>query len=106
MSEITDPQAVKFCNENGRIMADAMLKFKRTADQFLLNVVRDFEQRTSGNQDSDSIQDGAASDGRNPLTKANVAQLKFVVEQMVGCINTDDRLQLTEAWGVNTQPYF
>lgn len=104
--DITNPQSVKFCNENARVISDMMAKLDRTCDQFLLNVVRDFESTTADNQDGDFVGDGSESDGRNRITKANISQLKFVVEQVKGCLNIDDRAAIVNRIAVNTQPAF
>lgn len=105
---ITDPQAVRFCNENARVMADALEKFDRTATQFMLNVVRDWEDRPEvrAAADGDIVVDGSARDGRSPVTKLSVGQLKYVVEQIRACIATDDRRQLTHNWVTNSNPLF
>lgn len=106
MPNITAAQPVRFCNENARTIADLIGKLDRTLDQFALNVVRDFEAHTGANQNSDAIQDGSATDGRNPVTKVNVAELKYVCEQLKACMNTDDRRAIVNRWAVNAQPIF
>ncbi len=103
---ITDAQAVRFANENARTIADLIGKLDRTLDQFALNVVRDFEAKTSGNTSGEVIDDGADEDGRNAVTKNNVAQLKFVCEQLKACLDTDDRRAIVNTWAVNTQPIY
>ena len=105
---IDDPQAVKFCNENARVMADLIEAMDRTCTQFMLNVVRDFEQvaQVQAAGDSDAIVDGSAADGRPGVTKAHIAQLKFVVEQLQACLGTDDRRTLVHNWVVNAAPKF
>jgi hypothetical protein len=103
---ITNPQAVRFANENARTLADLIAKMDRTLDQFALNVVRDFEAHTAGDAGGDSIVDGAAEDGRNQVTKDNVGELKFVCEQLKACLNTDDRRAIVNRWAVNSQPIY
>lgn len=106
MAAINNPQAVKFCNENARQMADLVVSFYRTATQFNLNVVRDFEATTGGNIDGDLVVDGSASDGRAPVAKINVGQLKFVVEQLQSALNTNSIIALANVWAVNGKPIF
>lgn len=111
MANIIHPQAIKFANENARTIADLLGKLDRTTDQFLLNVVRDFETPTSGNANGDVISDGSepaapTPDGRPSVTKENVAQLKFVVEQIQAAMRQDDRQEIVNRWAVNTQPIY
>lgn len=106
MAEITDAQAVRFANENARTLADLIERMDRTLDAFALNVVRDFEEVTGGNQNGDVIVDGSAADGRNGVTKQDVAALKFVCEQLKACMNTDDRRAVVHRWAVNSAPLF
>jgi hypothetical protein len=103
---ITDAQAVRFANDNGRTIADLIAKLDRTLDQFALNVVRDFESQTSGNANGEEIVDGSLEDGRNTVTKGNVAELKFVCEQLKACMDTDDRRAIVNRWAVNSQPIY
>lgn len=103
---ISNPQAVKFANEKARRLADAIATVDRTLQQFALDVVTDFESNTGAAQDGDLIEDGSALDGRRPVTKANVGQLKFVCEQIGGIMNTADYRALVNNWVVNGQPIF
>lgn len=105
MVDITRPQAVKFANEKARVFADLVERTRRTAQQFLVDVVA-FESGTAGNADADVINDGSDVDGRNRVTKGNVAQLKFVAEQLVAALTIDDRQQIVARWSVNGQPVF
>jgi hypothetical protein len=103
---ITDPQAIRFANENARTIADLIGRLDRTLDQFALNVVRDFESQTGGNANGEEIDDGAAADGRNVVTKLNVGELKYVCEQLKACMDTDDRRAIVNRWAVNSQPIY
>lgn len=106
MANIVDPQAVNFCNQKARRAADLVAALDRTIPQFLLDVVRDFEDITGSNVDGDPIIDGALEDGRNQVTKVNVAQLKFVLEQIKAAMDTDNRRDLVNEWVTNGQPIF
>lgn len=105
-ADITNPQAVKFANEKARRIADLIVSLDRTLTQFQLDVVRDFENITVGNVDADKIIDGAALDGRNQVTKVNVAQLKYVVEKLKECLDLEDRRANVNKWNVNGDPIF
>lgn len=106
MAEITNTQAVRFANERARVIADLIEKLDRTIPQFMLDVVQLFENNTGGNANEDAITDGSASDGRNPVTKYNVGELKYVVEQIKACLDTDDRRAVVHKWAVNGAPAY
>lgn len=106
MADITNPQAVRFCNEKLRPLADLIEKVRRTAEQFAIDITTEFEAHTSGNANGDAIVDGSASDGRQPITKGNVLEVKFVAEQMVAALTQDDREQLIANVSVNGQPLY
>lgn len=106
MADITNPQAVDFCNEKLRVLADLIERARRTSEQFLIDITTEFEAHTGGNANEDVIIDGAAQDGRSVITKQRVAEVKFVAEQLVTCLNTDDRETLIANVSVNGQPLF
>ncbi len=106
MAAIENPQAITFCNTRARRLADLIITLHRTLPQFMLEVVRDFENLTGGDANGDLIVDGSAQDGRPGVTKVNVAELKFVVEQLQNTMNTDDRVAIVNRWAVNGQPLF
>lgn len=105
MADITNPQVVKFCNEKVRTAADLIEKTRRTCEQLLVDLVG-VETLVQAAADKDQIDDGSKTDGRKVIAKENIAQLKFVVEQLVACLNTDDRAQIVARWSVNGQPIF
>lgn len=106
MADITNPQAVKFCNEKLRPLADLIERTRRTCEQFLIDITTEFEAHVSGNANGDVILDGAALDGRSVITKANVAEVKFVAEQMAAAANADDRESLIANVSVNGVPLY
>lgn len=106
MADITNVQAIKFCNEKARVLADLIEKTRRTAEQFAIDITTEFENNVSGNANGDIIIDGAATDGRNIITKNDVLGLKYVAEQAVIALNTDDRETLVAKVSVNGQPAY
>lgn len=112
MSDIVNAQAVKFCNQNARTIADLIAKLDRTLPEFALNVVRDFENQTGGNVDEDRVIDGATTvngvneDGRTKVTKVRIAELKFVCEQLAAVMNTSNYRALVNNWVTNGNPIF
>ena len=106
MADITNPEVVRFCSEKARALADLIERTRRTAEQFAIDVVTEFEGNTSGNVNGDVIVDGAALDGRSVITKGDILGLKFVAEQIAAAANLDDREALVAKVSVNGQPAF
>lgn len=106
MALITNPQAIHFANDRARIIANALQTLDRSLAQFALDVVILFETPTTSNIGGDIINDGSSLDGRNPVTKTNVAELKYVLEQITACMSTDDRRAIVNRWAVNSTPLF
>jgi hypothetical protein len=105
MPDITNPLAVRFANERSRTIADIIETMDRTCQQFMIEVL-DFEAATSGHADTDVIADGSATDGRTTVTKLDVLALKYVVEQVLAAMATDDRRQVVGKWSVNGRPLY
>lgn len=101
MADITNPQVVKHCNEVARPLADLLYQLRKRCEEYALLVVRDFEDHTGGNANGDVILDGAASDGRHPITKGDVLGIKFVAEQVLAALTADDREALVLELAVN-----
>ena len=108
MAEITDAEAIKFCNERCRILADAIESTDRTLTQFMLDVVLSWESvaEVIAADNADVIVDGSEEDGRHTNAKINVAELKYVVEQLQACMATDDRREVVHRWACNGRPKF
>lgn len=102
---ITNPQAVKFSNEKARTLANHIASMDRTLTQFMLDVVA-FEANTSANAAGEVIEDNATLDGRPVVTKVNVAELKFVVEQLQATMAVSDRRAVVNRFVNNGQPLY
>jgi hypothetical protein len=105
MSEIANAQAVRFCNERVRPLADLVSKLHRTIPQFLIEV-QEYETYVADNVDGDVILDGAAEDGRAPLTKRDVTRVKNLIEALDTYLNADARLPTVQRIAVNPLPIF
>jgi hypothetical protein len=71
MSDITDPQAVAFCNERIRPAADLLAQAYNYASQVLAEWTAHGGAVLVPNT-SDPVVDGSATDGRPPVTGADV----------------------------------
>lgn len=74
MAAITDPQAVKFANEKVRVTADLMAQLYYTC-KALVNDWNATGLSAKITNTADLIVDGAATDGRNPLTGAQATNI-------------------------------
>ena len=107
MAAITNQQVVKHCNEICRVIADATESYRRTVEKAIIEIVlieglSDYQSA----QDSDSIADGSAGDGRKQVTKLNHQQLKYVLGQVKDCLQADDREDIVNRWTTNSRPLF
>lgn len=81
---IDNPQAVRFCNEQIRILADTLLTALRTAE-----AVREFYYAHPElgdlfyNNSSELVEDGSAMDGRPRMTGADVLTLITRADELV-----------------------
>jgi hypothetical protein len=100
---ITNPKAVRF-SEQVRSFAGSLGSLFRTADQFMINVVEEFESVTTEAPNEDVIADSAQ--GIRPITKQNIAEFKFVVEQFLAMANQSDRRAVVSRVATSTQPIF
>lgn len=105
MAAITHPRALRFRDNNARVIAEQALSLYRTIGQFQTLLVENFENLTGANANGDTIGE-SENHVLHPITKENVAQLKFVIEQLEACFDTDDRVAILSRWAVNSSPYF
>jgi hypothetical protein len=106
MAAIVSPQVARFANEKARVLANLIERTRRTAEQFAIDVVGEFEDHTGGNANGDVVVDGAAEDGRSIITKGDILGLKFVAEQLVTALTEDDREDLIAAVSTDGTPAF
>lgn len=112
MSNITNAQAIRFCNRNARPLADLIMRMDRTITQFLVNVQRDFESPCTDNASEDPIIDGATTannvgeDGRPKVTKAEVAALKAVCQALKNAMDANSNRAAVRKWSTNDVPLY
>ncbi len=93
MADITNPEAVRFANEKARTLADAATKYYYAAKAFL----NEWDATGMGVKfpnTADMIVDGSATDGRTPITGANVNGLKGHVHTMVADLEAGGNVKL------------
>lgn len=90
---IDNPQAVAFSNERARTLADAAARYYWAAKAFLA----EWDAADIGAvmpNSSDVVVDGSLTDGRTPITGANVNGLKAHVDAMVADLEANSNLKL------------
>ena len=105
MAEITNPEAVKFCNEKVRVLADLATKYYYAA-RALVNEWEATNMGTKIPDTADVIIDGSAEDGRSTITGAKVNGMKNHVEAMANDLeaNTNQKLNILLQIEVNGSP--
>jgi len=88
MADVTNEQVVRFANEHGRGTADAICQLYYRLDRVNdLWTQQGIGTLISGNDDADTIIDGAAEDGRPLLT---VGKLETLMAQVQALLTTLD----------------
>ena len=107
MTNITDPAAVAFCNEEVRLYADAEAQAYWSAKK-LLNDWDALQMSTKIPNDTSLIMDGSATDGRNAVTGANVTSvIARAMDKMTDYeAASNAKLNTITAVAVNTQSKF
>ncbi len=105
MADITDPQVRRFANEKARVLADLATKYYYAALAFQ----NEWDATGMGAlipNSADVIVDGSATDGRTPITGANVNGLQGHVAAMVTELeaNTNQKLSVLLNIEVNGSP--
>ena len=107
MADITDPEAVRFCNDEVRRFNDLLVVAYRTAKQIKL----DYDNKGMGaifTNNSDVVVDGSATDGRHKVTTFDVnvvlARANEIITDYEASSNT--KLNQASAIAVSTNPLF
>ena len=93
MADITDPEAVRFCNEKVRALADAATRYYYLSKE-LTNEWDATGMAAKIPDDSSEIIDGSAQDGRSTITGANVNGLKGHVDTMIADLEASNNTKL------------
>lgn len=104
MAEITNPEAVKFCNERVRVAADKLAQ--------LYAVAKSVEQEWTANDlatiiafdNPDLVVDGSASDGRHPISGEDVNNLITRCSEIVTDLEANSSAKLNTILKVAVNP--
>ena len=75
MAQITDPEAVRFCNEKVRVAADKLAQAYHFAKQVTQEWTANNLGETIAYDNSDLVVDGSETDGRHPISGVDVNNL-------------------------------
>ena len=85
---ITNPEAVRFCNEKARVFADALLQAINTADTFLREWNANTGLAVALPNTAEDVGDGSALDGRHGLTGVKINALITAANDIMTWANT------------------
>ena len=91
---ITNAQAVRFCNEEVRTVADKAAAYYWQAKAFLAEWNAQNLGAIIPNDANEIVVDGSAEDGRGPITGADVNGLKNHIQAMVTDLEANANLKL------------
>lgn len=90
---ITNPQAVKFCNEEVRTVADKAAAYYWQAKAFLSEWDSNGLGSLIPNDAGEIVVDGSAEDGRGPITGADVHGLRNHIQAMVSDLEANANMK-------------
>jgi len=93
MADITDPEAVRFCNEVIRPLADTATRYYYAA-LAAINVWEATGMAAKIPNAANVVVDGSAQDGRSPITGAKVNGLKNHVAAMLADLQAGGNAKL------------
>lgn len=104
MAEITNPEAVAFCNSKVRVAADKLAQLYYTAK----SVSQEWTANGLGDiivySNSDLVVDGSASDGRHPISGIDVNNLITRLTEIVADMEASSNAKLNTVLAVATNP--
>lgn len=108
MANITNVLAVKFSNEELRRYNDHKLANYRTAKQLVADYTSKGIGAIIGSTGTDVVVDGAATDGRAPMTVSDINNIMARANETVSDFeaNTNQKFNQASAVSVNSNPLF
>jgi hypothetical protein len=97
---ITDPTAVKFCNEKIRVMADSMAQNYYTA-KAIVNEWNATGISSLITNDSSEVIDGSRQDGRKVITGAKATSIITRAMEIIADYEANTNAKLNTVIGVN-----
>jgi len=101
MADITDPEAIRFCNDRIRVAVNRLNSAYRfaaeTRDEFLANSMGEMLPNTA-----DLVVDGSATDGRHPITGVNVNEVIALLVEYLNNLEANSNAKLHQILNVAT----
>ena len=97
---ITNPEAVRFCNERVRVLADLATRYYYAAKALNNEWVATDMGTKIPNSGTEIVVDGSAQDGRSTITGANVNGLRNHVVTMLTDLEANSNLKLNILLGI------
>ena len=105
MADITNAEAVKFCNEKVRTSADKLGQLYYVAKA----VTQEWTANSMGsvitNSADDDVVDGSATDGRHPITGADANNIINRLTEFVTDMEANTNAKLNTVLGVAVHPH-
>ena len=104
MADITNPEAVRFCNEKVRVAADRLAQ----AYYFAKHVQQEWFANSMSslipNSGDDDVIDGSATDGRHPITGADATNIITRCGEIVTDMEANSSAKLNTILNVSVNP--
>jgi len=103
MADITNAEAVKFCNEKIRVAANKLAQAYYFANQVADEWTANSMASVLPNQ-ADDVIDGSATDGRHPITGIDANNIINRLNELIAEYDADSSAKLNTILGVAPQP--
>lgn len=104
MAEITNAEAVKFCNEKVRVAADKLAQLYYTAKAVSQEWTANDLGSVIAYNNGDLVVDGSAQDGRHPISGIDVNNLITRLTEIVADMEAGGGAKLNTVLAVATNP--
>lgn len=104
MAEITNPEAVKFCNEKVRVAADKLAQLYYTAKAVSQEWTANNLGAIIAYDNMDLVVDGSATDGRHPISGSDVNGLMNRLNEIVADMEASNGAKLNTVLAVAVNP--
>ena len=101
---ITNPQVVKFSNEEARRIADIIHGLYNAAKSFQLEWDANDMGTIIPNDNAEIVQDGSDVDGRGPVSGSNLHGMKAYIDGFVSDLEANSNAKLTVVARISVNP--
>ena len=105
MADITDPEVIKFSNDEIRPISDQILRLYYNSATLRDGVIATGIMSKIPNSPTDDIIDGSTEDGRHPITGEDVNNVTEFLQSFLGFMEADGNKYVNEINRVAVNPY-